>query len=115
MVGACYHAAMRIIARRTLRDYVGSRAGRKDQGALKAALDAWFSEAEKASWGNMAAIKKQYGTASPVTADRVVFNIKGNDYRLIAAVAYRFQAVYIKFIGTHAQYDRIDAATVEDP
>ena len=45
----------------------------------------------------------------------MVFNIKGNDYRLIAAVAYRFQAVYIKFIGTHAQYDRIDAATVEDP
>ena len=43
-----------------------------------------------------------------------VFNIKGNDYRLIVAVAYRFQAVYIKFVGTHAQYDRIDAATVED-
>ena len=46
--------------------------------------------------------------------NRVVFNIKGNDYRLIVAVAYKFQAIYIKFVGTHAQYDRIDAATVED-
>ena len=60
-------------------------------------------------------MKAQFGTASIVGNNRVVFNIKGNDYRLIAAVAYRFQAVYIKFIGTHAQYDRIDAATVEDP
>jgi mRNA interferase HigB len=46
---------------------------------------------------------------------RVVFNIKDNDYRLIVAIAYRFGAVYIKFVGTHAQYDRVEAATVEDP
>ncbi len=45
----------------------------------------------------------------------MVFNIKGNDYRLIVAVAYRFQAIYIKFIGTHTEYDRVDAATVEAP
>ena len=62
----------------------------------------------------MADIKALYASASVVTADRVVFNIKGNDYRLVVAVAYKFQAVYIKFVGTHAQYDRIDAATVED-
>ena len=55
-----------------------------------------------------------YASASFVGHKRVVFNIKGNDYRLIVAVAYRFQAIYIKFIGTHAEYDRIDAATVED-
>ena len=59
-------------------------------------------------------LKAQFGSASILKGRRVVFNIKGNDYRLIVAVAYRFQAVYIKFVGTHAQYDRIDAATVED-
>ena len=67
------------------------------------------------SWATPQDIRDRYASASFVGHNRVVFNIKGNDYRLIAAVAYRFQAVYIKFIGTHAQYDRIDAATVEDP
>ena len=59
-------------------------------------------------------IKQRYASASFVGRNRVVFNIKGNDYRLIVAIAYRFQAIYIKFVGTHAAYDRIDAATVED-
>ena len=60
-------------------------------------------------------MKAQFGDASIVGNNRVVFNIKGNDYRLIVAVAYRFQAIYIKFIGTHTEYDRVDAATVEAP
>ncbi|EIM01263.1 type II toxin-antitoxin system HigB family toxin [Rhodanobacter sp. 115] len=60
-------------------------------------------------------IKARYASASFVGNNRVVFNIKGNTYRLIVAVAYRFQTVYIKFIGTHAEYDRIDAETVEAP
>ncbi|HEX7371144.1 MAG TPA: type II toxin-antitoxin system HigB family toxin, partial [Rhodanobacteraceae bacterium] len=58
-------------------------------------------------------IKRRYASASFIGRNRVVFNIKGNDYRLIVAVAYRFQAIYIKFAGTHAQYDRVDAASVE--
>ena len=57
--------------------------------------------------------KRRYASASFVGKNRVVFNIKGNDYRLVVAVAYRFQGVYIKFVGTHAQYDKIDAATAE--
>ena len=60
-------------------------------------------------------IRQRYASASFVGHNRVVFNIKGNDYRLIVAVAYRFQAIYIKFIGTHTEYDRVDAATVEAP
>jgi mRNA interferase HigB len=76
-------------------------------------LKAWPDEARHAVWATPRQIKNRYASASFIGANRVVFNIKGNDYRLVVAVAYRFQAVYIKFIGTHAQYDRIDAATVE--
>lgn len=76
-------------------------------------LKAWYDEAKNASWKMPQDIKSQYASASFLGDKRVVFNIKGNDYRLVTAVAYRFQAVYIKFIGTHAEYDKIDALTVE--
>ena len=76
-------------------------------------LKAWFEEASKASWTQPSDIKAQYRSASILKNRRVVFNIKGNDYRLVVSVAYRFQAVYVKFIGTHAEYDLIDAETVE--
>jgi mRNA interferase HigB len=66
-----------------------------------------------ANWSTPADVKAQFGTASIVGNNRVVFNIKGNDYRLIVAIAYRMQWVYIKFVGTHAQYDKADAATVD--
>ena len=79
---------MRIIARRTLREFVDSRAGHKDQTALKAALDAWFDEVRKARWTSTADVKRLYATASIVTADRIVFNIKGNDYRLVTSVDF---------------------------
>lgn len=99
---------MRIIARRTLQDFVQQRAGHKDHGALKGALDAWFSEVRKARWRNMADVRRLYVTASIVASERVVFNIKGNDYRLIAAVDFEKGIVWIKWIGAHADYDRID-------
>jgi mRNA interferase HigB len=76
-------------------------------------LKAWYDEAKHASWNTPHDIRNHYASASFIGRNRVVFNIKGNDYRLIVAIAYRFQAVYIKFIGTHAEYNRIDAATVE--
>ena len=76
-------------------------------------LKAWLDEAKKAEWRTPQDIKSSYGTASFVGNNRVVFNIKGNDYRLVTAVAYDFQALYIKFIGTHVEYDNIDVATVE--
>jgi len=78
------------------------------------ALKACYDEAKHAKWTTPQQIRNHYASASFVGKNRVVFNIKGNAYRLIVAVAYRFQAVYIKFVGTHAEYDRVDAETVED-
>jgi mRNA interferase HigB len=76
-------------------------------------LKSWYDEALKAEWKTPQDIKNQYATASFLSNNRVVFNIKGNDHRLIVAVAYRLGVLYIKFVGTHAQYDKVDAATVE--
>lgn len=75
-------------------------------------LKAWVDEVKKAQWKTPQDIKDKYRSADFLSNNRVVFDIKGNDYRLIVAVAYRFQAVYIKFVGTHAEYDKIDANTV---
>ena len=81
--------------------------------ASKQALQTWFEDASHAQWKNPQDIKLRYASASFVAANRVVFNIKGNDYRLVVAVAYRFAALYIKFVGTHKEYDAIDATTIE--
>ncbi len=104
---------MRIIARRTLRNYVAARTGHRDQAALKSALEAWFDEVRKANWKSAADIKRLYATASIVTADRIVFNIKGNSYRLVVAVDFAKSIVWIKWIGTHRDYDRIDVKSVD--
>ena len=103
---------MRIIARRTLREFVAGRAGHRDQPALKAALDAWFAEVKRARWTSTVDVKRLYRTASVLSADRIVFNVKGNDYRLVVAVDFERGIVWIKWIGTHAEYDRIDVAEV---
>lgn len=76
-------------------------------------LKAWVDEALKASWSTPAEVKAQYRNASVLKGSRVVFNIKGNDYRLITAIAYPQKLIFIKFIGTHKEYDAIDANTVE--
>jgi mRNA interferase HigB len=104
---------MRIIARRTLRDFVASLAGQKDQPAAKAALDAWFDEVRQATWTSSAVLKQHYATASIVSAERVVFNIKGNDYRLVVSIDFEKGIVWIKWIGTHKAYDRIDVTEIE--
>lgn len=80
---------------------------------MKAALDAWFHEVEKARWLSTADIKRRYATASIVNAERVVFNIKGNAYRLIVAVDFEKGLVWIKWLGTHRDYDRVDVAEVK--
>lgn len=98
---------MRVIAIKTLRDFWEIH-----PNAMQPLL-AWHDEASKAQWSQPTDIKAHYGSASFVGNNRVVFNIKGNDYRLIVALAYRLGVVYIKFIGTHAQYDKVDAATVD--
>jgi mRNA interferase HigB len=104
---------MRVIARRTLREFVASQAGHKDHAALKAAVDACFDEVRRANWRNSAEVKRQYASASIVTSDRIVFNIKGNDYRLVVAIDFEKQIVWIKWLGTHAEYDRINVKEVE--
>jgi mRNA interferase HigB len=104
---------MRVIARRTLREFIESNAGYKDHAALKAALDAWFDEVHKAKWKNTAEVKRLYATASVVTAERIVFNIKGNDYRLVTSVDFEKGIVWIKWIGSHKDYDKIDVREVE--
>jgi len=104
---------MRIIARRTLREFVETRTGHKDQGALRSALDAWFHEAQNAEWHSSAELKKLYATASIVSADRVVFNIEGNSYRLVVAIDYEKGIVWIKWLGTHKDYDQIEVTEVD--
>ena len=76
-------------------------------------LKAWLEEVAHASWIQPSDIKVQYRSASILKNRRVVFNIKGNDYRLIVAIAYKLQIVYVKFVGTHKEYDAVDAETVE--
>ncbi len=76
-------------------------------------LRSWVDEVKNATWSQPSDIKAQYGNASILKNRRAVFNIKGNDYRLIVAVAYQYQTVYVKFIGTHVEYDAVDADTVE--
>ena len=103
---------MRIIARRTLREFVESKKGRKDHAGLKAAVDAWSDEVKKARWMSTASVKELYATASVVNAERIVFDIKGNDYRLVAHLQYAEGVVMIRFFGSHEEYDKVDADTI---
>jgi mRNA interferase HigB len=75
-------------------------------------LRSWYTEAKKGRWKGPQDIKTEYRTASILRNNRVVFNIKGNTYRLVVAVKYEFQIVYIRFIGTHAAYDEIKAEEI---
>ena len=106
IMGTCYLVLMRIIARRTLRD-LWEQHPRAEQP-----LRAWFAEATKATWSQPQDIKDVYRHASFVGDNRVVFNIAGNRYRLIAHINYDYGIVYVKFVGTHAAYDRIDPEKV---
>jgi mRNA interferase HigB len=76
-------------------------------------LKAWYEEATNATWAQPADIKARYRSASVLKNRRVVFNVKGNDYRLIVAIAYKLQIVYVKFVGTHQEYDAVDAQTID--
>ena len=95
---------MRVIAPRTLRCFWES--GYADS---ENALRAWLAEVHVSTWSSMADIKARYPSASVIDSERVVFNIRGNHYRLIVKVWFPGRMVFIKFIGTHAEYDRVDA------
>jgi mRNA interferase HigB len=97
---------LRVIAKKILRDFWSKHSDCEQQ------LKAWFREAEKANWENPNDIKEEYPSASIINDNRVVFNIKGNNYRLIVKLSYEYQMVWIRFIGTHAEYDKINANTI---
>jgi mRNA interferase HigB len=75
-------------------------------------LRAWYHEADQAGWKNSAEIKAKYRSASIIDSERVVFNIAGNKYRLIVVVKYHYKAIYVRFVGTHKAYDKVDAETI---
>ena len=89
---------VRIIARKTLKGFIESLRGSKDQKGVKSALDSWFHEVQAADWKTPAHVTRDYANAS-IVGDRVVFNIKGNSYRLVVAVDYHRQIVFIKMAG----------------
>jgi mRNA interferase HigB len=97
---------MRIIALGTLRDFWGRHPD------AEIPLRSWYANASRADWRRPADIKAAYRNASFIANNRVVFNIKGNDYRLVAAVHYDRGMMFLRFIGTHREYDRIDADTI---
>jgi mRNA interferase HigB len=97
---------MRIIARSTLREFW------ENHPDAETPLKTWFGEVKKAQWGSFNQLKHQFGNASIVGNDRIVFNIKGNDYRLVAAIDYEKQILWIRFIGSHKAYDKIDVKTI---
>lgn len=99
---------MWIISRRTLREH-WDKPGRGDS---EQALKAWFAEAKAASWSTPADVKAKYGSASILRNSRVVFNVCGNRYRLVVRISYAGKIAYIRFVGTHAEYDEIDAENI---
>ena len=113
ILGAWYLRFVRVIARGTLNDFVKNRVARAERAAVKTQLDAWHDRVIKAGWKSSAELKTEFGSASILTAERVVFNIKSNDYGLIASVNYRYQILFVKWIGTHKEYDAIDAREVD--
>jgi mRNA interferase HigB len=97
---------MRIIAKRTLRAFWIRYPD------AEAPLLAWYREVLKADCEGPVQVKEKYRSASFVRGNRVIFNIKGNDYRLIVRINYEYRVVYVRFVGTHAEYDKIDAGDV---
>ena len=99
---------MRIIAFRTLREFWE----RSEYSDSQASLQAWYYDAKNSDWRNSNELKHQYKNASIIGEGRVVFNIKGNTYRLVVLIDYEFQIIFIRFIGTHKEYDKIDAKII---
>jgi len=97
---------MRVLSRQTLVQYWTIHKDVED------ALNTWFKEAEQAHWKSPSDIKARYGSADFLKDNRVVFNIKGNHYRLIVKIHYNTEVVFIRFVGTHTEYEKINAETV---
>ena len=97
---------MRVISKRKLVE------GWEDHSDLETPLETWYRTAKHAEWKTPNDVKTDYPSASIIKGNRMVFNIKGNDYRLIVKIKYEKQIIFIRFVGTHAEYDKVDAATI---
>ena len=97
---------MRIIAKKAFREFW------ERQPAAKGPLLAWYREVEREDWATPADVKAKYRSASIIGSERVVFNIKGNDYRLVVRINYAYRIVYVRFVGTHADYDGVHVEEV---
>jgi len=94
---------LRVIAKKILRAFWEKHSDSEQQ------LKSWYQEADKGNWKNLNELKTDYPNASILSDNRICFNIKGNNYRLIVKINFNFQMIWIRFIGTHAEYDKIDA------
>ncbi len=99
---------MRIIAIRTLREFWEKAEYADSENSLRS----WYHEAKNADWNNVNELKEQYKNASIVGDGKVVFNIKGNTYRLVVWIDYEYKVIFIRFIGTYKQYDKIDVKII---
>jgi mRNA interferase HigB len=99
-------SVMRVISRKTLKDFYQRHA------SAKAPLESWFHEAKAAAWKTPADISARFPSADFLPGNRVVFDVAGNHYRLVVRIHYNTGIVFVRFVGTHATYDRIDATTV---
>lgn len=97
---------MRVIAKSTLQAFW------RRQPDAEGPLLAWFREVEKEDWDSPARLKEKYRSASILRDNRVVFNIKGNDFRLVVKINYPYRVIYVRFVGTHTEYDKIDVEEV---
>jgi mRNA interferase HigB len=97
---------VRVFNRSTVRAFADAHADARQPSF------AWFADLQRARWSGPDDVKARYPSASFLAGNRVVFNLKGNKYRAVVAIKYEFFAIYIRFIGTHAEYDAIDASTI---
>jgi len=97
---------MRVIAKKILREFWEIHPNSEQQ------LKAWFRETESAEWKNPNQIKQMYPSSSILNNNRIVFNIKGNTYRLVVKINYEYRMVWIRFVGIHSEYDKIDATKI---
>jgi len=93
---------LRILAKKILREYW------EKHSAIEEQLKSWYQETSKSNWLNPNYVKDEFPNARLISNNRVIFNIKGNQYRLIVRVNYKYQMVYVRFIGSHEEYDKID-------
>jgi mRNA interferase HigB len=101
-MGTFYIISVRVISRAILIDYYNRHK------EIRSQLEAWFHEVKKAEWNTPQDVKENYRNASIIGGNKIVFNIKGNNYRLVTKINYKMKIVYIKFIGTHKEYDKIN-------